>query len=785
MEHRTAATVATAVWAALCAAALAQQPTAGPSTQEGRIAFEFPLKTAARLTSAGVFDAKGGLVRQLWAMKPLGAGKQKGTWDGKDEFGQAAPAGRYEFRVVVNGSVYRNVGILGNTGVPPNEMGHIQHGVLSVTVDAQGRIYTANGWEEAGHDFKVMGPNGKTLFHARYQIRNGNPNGAPHAIAVDDKHIYCATHGWASKQWKSKQQIQRFRIGDGKHETFTQIQENAGHIELYEWPEKQVPQEAPPQDAALMRRPVRSLAVLGDDLFATDALAGKVHRFHKVTGRKLGEFAVRLPVALATDAQGRLWVGHEHSRVSIYTPAGKKVGTPLSGLGEIESLAFGPKGRLYAADSKAGQVRIFQLSGRTAKPMRAFGQPARPGDCAPDRFYHLRGAAVDPAGALVTIQTLPTGGARIARFGPEGTCLWEHMALMFCDVGKTARWRPGEFITHRFHRLLLTDKNAGKWEYRGTVLDGDPKYINWQHGVFRPLRLGKAEFWLQCYGDGMQGYRRQGNLYRLAAMVGGRNPLPDGRYNDRLPAEQRQKLGQWTWTDTNGNAKVEEAEVVWFREPGKGRYAVFGMNADGKGNILYCDHHTRAVWQLPLARLDKRGNPAYDWARAGQIIPRDQSRVGFFPLMALRADDESIYAFGRSEGWKRPGGKTAGYAWMGGWALRRYSKEGKALWSARLPQVCVGMDAIPGGKGVMLGYFKEAHVYHYTPDGLLIGRMKPGKAAGSVTGWMDNTSAVAVSRDPRDGMLDVFGEDSWLNRNVWYRVDDRDIQTVTGSVRVK
>lgn len=44
---------------------------------------------------------------------------------------------------------------------------------------------------------------------------------------------------------------------------------------------------------------------------------------------------------------------------------------------------------------------------------------------------------------------------------------------------------------------------------------------------------------------------------------------------------------------------------------------------------------------------------------------------------------------------------------------------------------------------------------------------------------MDNTSAVAVSRHPRDGLLDVFGEDSWLNRNIWYRVDDRDIETVT------
>ena len=83
----------------------------------------------------------------------------------------------------------------------------------------------------------------------------------------------------------------------------------------------------------------------------------------------------------------------------------------------------------------------------------------------------------------------------------------------------------------------------------------------------------------------------------------------------------------------------------------------------------------------------------------------------------------------------------------------------------------------------MLGYFKKAHVYHYTPDGLLIGRMEPGEAAGNVTGWMDNTSAVAVNRDPGDGILDVFGEDSWLNRAIWYRVDDRDVRAISGELR--
>jgi len=270
---------------------------------------------------------------------------------------------------------------------------------------------------------------------------------------------------------------------------------------------------------------------------------------------------------------------------------------------------------------------------------------------------------------------------------------------------------------------------------------------------------------------------------RLVRALWAMEERPAGVYDDRLPGPERQPLGQWTWTDANDDGKVDEGEVVWFKKPGEGRHAIFGMNVDSEGAILCCDHHTQSIWQLPMSGLSAEGNPVYDWRLARIVVPRDASAVQLFPLMAMRADDGTIYAFGRSA-WPRPGGETAGYAWMGGWALGRFDRSGARLWRALLPQVCVGMDAIPGGRGVMLGYFEKAHIYHYTPDGLLIGRMEPGDAAGKVTGWMDNTSATAVSRDPRDGFLDVFGEDSWLNRVVWYRVDDRDVRTIVGTIEL-
>lgn len=753
------------------------------------VRFEFRLRRPAPLTSAGVFDAQGRKVRTLWALMPMPAGEQEAAWDGLDDYGQPAPPGAYQARVVVNEATYEHVNIVGNTGRPADEFGHIQHGVLGVATDLAGRIYTANGWEEGGHDFKVFDPAGHTLFHARYQIRNGNPNGAPHAIAVDQTHLYCATHGWENETWKHKMQIQRFRVTDGTLEPFTDaaLAPLAGHIELYEWPKRQIPAGTPPADAELMALPVRALAVGGDTLFATDALGGKVHRFHKVTGTKQGEFAVRLPAALALDAAGRLWVAHEHGQISLFMPDGTALGTPLADQGEIRSLAFGPDGHLYVADGRACEVRIFDVTGARPQLRRTFGAKAAPGDAAPDRFYALQGAAVDGTGHLVTIASLPTGGARIARFAPDGASLWEHLGLMFCDVGTYAPWRPDELLTERFHRLSLGDRTRGEWRYAGTVLDGDPRYINAQHGNQRFLRLGDAEFMAQCYGDGVQFYRRTpAGLYRLAAMVGGGNPWPDGTWNDRLPPEARRPLRLWSWADANADARPDPAEIAWYGDPDQARYAVFGVNVDERGSLLYAEHHTRAVWELPLTGTSPAGNPLYDWRQARQVVPPDASPLKLLPLMAVRAGDGSLYAFGRTELWERPDGKEGGYAWMGGWALVHHAADGQRLWAAKLPGVCVGMAPIPartggGDGGVMIGYFKDAHVYHFTPDGLLVGRLKPGEPGGNVTGWMDNTAAVAVSRDPRDGWLDVFGEDSWLNRMMWYRVND----TGLGSIVVK
>ena len=196
----------------------------------------------------------------------------------------------------------------------------------------------------------------------------------------------------------------------------------------------------------------------------------------------------------------------------------------------------------------------------------------------------------------------------------------------------------------------------------------------------RFVELGGNEFLYQCYGDGMQIYRRYGELYRLAGMVGGNEPWPDGRFNHDLPEPERKPTGLWSWTDQNVNGKVEQEEVVWFKQPAQARYALFGMNVDRQGTLIYCEHHTHGIWELPLVKTDSNGNPVYGWGLARQIVSADTSPAKLDPLMAVRSEDGSLYAMGRSEAFERPGGKEAGWIWMGGWALARYNRDNERLW---------------------------------------------------------------------------------------------------------
>jgi len=323
-----------AVLAALVCGVAATVARAQKELLAETLGFSFEMPRDA-VTSAGVYDPAGHLIKLLWTMQPLTAGKQVGQWDRANELGQQVAAGHYEYHVVVNPSTYENIGTVGNGGPTPDVLGHMPDCLEGVAVDETGAIYTANNWDEAGSDFKKWDADGKPIYHADYQIRNGHPNGVPHALAVDQEYLYCTMGGWEDDHNKAEQQVQRFRRSDGQAVKFTKTGREDGHINVYEWPKKHIPPGTPAADAALMGLPLQAIAVAGHELVVADALGGRILRFDKETGEATGEFATPLPHALAVDGQGRLWVGQQHHRVAVYSLDGKLLRDVLTDVGDL------------------------------------------------------------------------------------------------------------------------------------------------------------------------------------------------------------------------------------------------------------------------------------------------------------------------------------------------------------------------------------------------------------------------------------------------------------------
>ncbi len=757
----------------------AEPPSTQPTTRpaEGVLHFRFDQPV---LSSAGVFDGKNRLIRVLWTMKLLPAGEQIIPWDGLTDAGEAAPAGDYSFRVIVNGCTYRNVGAIGNSGKPASAAGHTPTNMESVAVDATGAIYTANGWDEAGADFKKWTPDGQSAYDANFSIRNGKPNGAPYAIAVDGEYLYCAVGGWDREPWNNRQLIQRFKLADGKPAPFTGEYLVDGHISVYEWASKRIAADIGAAETRLMGSPLRAIAVAGETLYVADALEGRIRKYDKRSGDGQGSFAVSLPSAIAIDTTGRVWVGHEHHKVTVFDAGGGMALEALNELGEIQAMAFSAAGQLYIADGQAGHVKVYDVGEGEPRLLRTLGQKAQPGDRAADRFFELCGVAVGLDGNIVTIQKDPPGGARLAKWNPEGRLIWEHFGTEFVSLGNYGVHEPDVFYSMSHKQYRLTVPNEGKWEYIANAHPEGRSYRSDPHGVLRVLKLGEGAFVFMPMGDGVQVYRAEGRVHRLAAMVGGRDPMPDGADPDGKP--RNAPLRKWAWSDEDGDGIVDEREVRYLNKPAEERYGCFGMDVDEDGNVVFADTASHQVVMIPLTRLNERGNPVYDWAGLRTLVPADQSNLGFEPTMAQRSHDGSVYAFGWSKRWPSPKDNPF---WMGGTTLARFSANGERLWAVKLPDVCVGLDVIPGAAGCMVGKGKAADILHYAGEGLLIGAMKPGIAMNGETGWMDNHASVAVNRNPRDNQLDIFAEDDYVCRIGWYRVDDKATRVVTGRIERK
>lgn len=776
--------------------------------------FQFELPKAGT-TSAGVYNSSGVLVRTLWAMKPMDRGKFKGEWDGQDEFGNMMPAGDYEFHVVLNNSTYKNVGVIGNTGKPSNTFGHVPVNFECLALDKEGFLYSVHDWDEAHHDVIRWNPEtGNVFSHSFHPVE-----GIAKAVCVDDEFAYVTAWGNGNpnnpqdREKNLKLGITKLRIkkGDGDVNWNRIKFTNAGNeIVIYKGGAS-YPEGVSSEDKGIMTIPLLSIAVKDNDLYVTDSLAGKVRIYDKVTGDAKGTFDVKLPQSIAFAPDGRIWIGHERSKISIFSPDGKYLSTPVTDLKRLNSIAFGPDSTLYVTDQAAGQVRIYKVNGDKVSLSRTFGEKAKPGDRAADRYHDLHGLAVDAKGNIFTAQNeRGMCGGRIAKFAASGKPEWEQMGLEFSSSATYSKDNPDMLFSYTRHNYKVNKKD-GSWEYAGNNLPDPAPY--WAPGGYaRIVNIGGNDFYAAAIGDGVQVYRIEKNsdknlgpVMKLVSIMGRANPLPDAKNGE---AWRQENHFLWSWSDEQGDNLPQPEEITYNSKPGNKKplwqYGALTIDADMNVWMASFDRggetpEKESVWMIPMSGVNKLGNPVYDWGKAVKKIPKNDLLLpgmpmkqdkpfGVQPKLVQNSADGLTYLYAHTQ-WDRA--PQSGGLHMGGNILGCF-KGSEAKWRIVLPEMCVGLSAIPDGNGGCMigGQPFIGTMHHYSKDGLLIGIFGPdknlmGSKPNHTTGLMDMYSALNVCRDPRDGILDVFVEENYNLRIPWYRVDDRDIQTITGRLMIK
>jgi len=757
----------------------------------------------AGLTSAGIYDSSGRLVRALWTLKDLPAGTQTSTWDGTDAFGAPAPVDNYTYKVVVNHSTYTNLGTIGNTASPPDTYHHVPINFESVAMGRDGAIYTVHDWDEPLYDVIRWSPDtGVVLSHSGHSW-----GGLLKAVAVDDDFVYATGYSDMNDRTKAKFIILRLRLhGDPANPKALEwapapFTKAGNHIVVYNG-NAVYPAGITEEERVVMTVPLLSLAVHGERLYVADSLAGQIRCYDKVTGEQTSAIAVRLPQAVAVGTDGRIWVGHEHTKVSVFDGDGRLQGTPVTDLTNVSALALGPVGALYVADQGVGEVRVYDTdsTGHKATLRRVLGRKAEPGDRAADRFRNLHGLAVDAQGNIVTAQNeFFFNGGRLARFAPDGKLLWEQMGLEFSSNGNYDTNDPDTFYSFMEHTYRI-DRKTGGWQYLGNSFSGTSYRGGPGTAAMRIGRLGTGNFLFMPAGDGLQVYRIEpptdaahGPVTRLVSILAGYSPLPDGRHSDKGWKKENHFL--WSWNDKHGDHTPQPEEIVYWARPEDGKplwqYRPITVDADRNLWITSADRggitpERNSIWMIPMSGTNKLGNPIYEWKNVRLVIPQESLLWPMSMKMAQHGTDGMTYIYGLTG---RKGTPQHGGAWMGGNVLAGF--EGShCKWQIVLPCVAVSIDAIPGGQGgcIIGGNPGAGRIDHYTRDGLRIGMCGPnpkvmGAPPNNPSGFLDMYAAVTVNRDPRDGILDVFVEDNYNLRIAWYRIDDRHVETITGTIR--
>ena len=803
----------------------------GSSALVAQTGFSWTLSQSG-LTSAGIYDSENRLVRVLWAKRTLGAGSYTSSWDGLDGNGTPVFAGAYTWKVVVNRCTYNNIGALGNTGQPHTSFGHVPFFVEGVAVDAQGAVYTVHDWDEPHHDVKKWSSTtGQALFTTGHAVGEALLKGV--AVEPDGSYAYVTGYGGADVNDRASIKFSIFRIGlTGSSPGVVDFVSAGRSITVYAG-NAQYPANATAADIDVMRVPLISVALRGGSIYVTDALGGRILKYDKVSGVLQQQImGIRAACGIAVASDGRIWVGRDHTRVSVYSAAGSLLATPITNLKEVRALSI--QGTTLCVADRTGQIRRYTIrsNGTSVTSPSNFGQTAGPGDRSSNRLLNINGMAMDASGNVIVSDRMGEG-SRLQKLAPNFSQLWQQMCLEFSSQAAYVKENP-DILISAYRNVYQIDRSTGNWTFLGpgSTETAGRYFGNFDTTTFGPpraIRLASNDFLYFPTGDGVAVYRlvaatdsAHGPTLKLVSCLAESKASPDGVLRAESWLDKNKYL--WSWNDSTGDGQIQyPGDVTLLASPGNPagwKWDQASLGVDDAGWIWVASaarifppgaFEGQAIYAIAPGQSDL-GNPTYQWTSAVKVMDEATGRAAlglageqFNWMMVNRSpNDGMVYALAYAA---KAGLPSRGGSWMGGNVLFAFDGQTSSTpaqlaapkWLVPLPTAAVGMTPIPGGPGGVFvgantddttGADRGGVIHHYTKDGLLIGSFKSAPAFGVEgsqdlpSGAFDAFSAISCNRDPRDGILDVFGEDNWNQRLLWYRVDDRNIQTQTGNLNV-
>lgn len=478
------------------------------------------------VSSAGVFDSNGILVRTLWSAiaNHANVDNPEAEWDGTLDDLSVAPTGTYTIKVLEHNTNYTWEGVIGNTSPDHstlyyhNEAGQIQ----GMGITDAGEMYYTHGFDErwsVAHVTTTADPNTTDILFTNWGFRF--TAAVMHAVCTDGTRAYFALAPVGD--------LTRSEVSIVNCVTHTNVALSPGYA-VY----------TSADGAPANTWNISGIAVQksGPVLAVARAGKGEIWTVDKTTGATFNKYPALLatPYFVATSpTTGDLWVIYgDRSTATKLTMDSSGVltttGVTITGLSDGLALAVSPDGTtLLIVDGGASQqVKAFNTSDGSVKA--AFGTGGAFGDAG--------GYATSPAVTDTKFMFAMTMG--FAGGGPQSYIAFQADGSFW--LGDPGNCRNLHFSSGNSPTLLQTVSWIPSF-YSCRVCMNDPTrvfsgWLEWKIDYSLPLAIGNGSWYLAnnwAYGVATTDYDQYNALRWVATLSNGRTYATTIRATNPFP----------------------------------------------------------------------------------------------------------------------------------------------------------------------------------------------------------------------------------------------------------